>query len=82
MAEQGKRRGQAKAKSAPKGSAKSRSADAKPRPRSSKRPSAQSAGDFHRRISERAFYLFLERGAEHGSDLEDWLTAESVELQG
>jgi hypothetical protein len=27
-------------------------------------------------IAERAYELFLERGAEHGHDLEDWLRAE------
>jgi hypothetical protein len=32
-------------------------------------------------IAVRAYELFLERGAEHGRDLEDWLRAES-ELSG
>lgn len=27
-------------------------------------------------IAERAYQLFLERGAEHGDDLRDWFTAE------
>ncbi len=27
-------------------------------------------------ISDRAYYKFLERGGEHGHDLEDWLAAE------
>ena len=27
-------------------------------------------------IAERAYYLWLERGENHGNDVEDWLTAE------
>ena len=30
----------------------------------------------HERIAARAFELYLERGGEHGHDLEDWLRAE------
>jgi hypothetical protein len=32
-------------------------------------------------IAERAYFLFLERGGEHGHDVADWLQAES-ELAG
>jgi hypothetical protein len=32
-------------------------------------------------IARRAYLLFLERGGEHGQDLEDWLRAEA-ELTG
>jgi hypothetical protein len=32
------------------------------------------------RIKERAYQLFLERGSEHGRDLEDWLRAEAEML--
>jgi len=30
----------------------------------------------HDDVATRAYYLFLERGAQQGSDLEDWLRAE------
>ena len=30
----------------------------------------------HALIARRAYELFLQRGCEHGRDLEDWLTAE------
>jgi len=33
------------------------------------------------RIAQRAYELFLMRGAQHGHDLEDWLAAEQ-ELRG
>lgn len=29
------------------------------------------------RISERAYQLFVERGSEHGHDIDDWLRAEA-----
>ena len=32
--------------------------------------------DIQQRIQERAYELFVERGFEHGHDLEDWLQAE------
>jgi hypothetical protein len=32
--------------------------------------------DLQRQIAERAYQLFEFRGAGHGSDMEDWLTAE------
>ena len=32
--------------------------------------------DLHRRIAERAFLLYAERGFRHGNDLENWLEAE------
>jgi hypothetical protein len=31
----------------------------------------------HDQIAERAYLLYLERGAGHGQDLEDWLRAEA-----
>jgi hypothetical protein len=34
----------------------------------------------HDEIASRAYELFLQRGAQHGQDFEDWLTAER-ELQ-
>jgi hypothetical protein len=34
------------------------------------------ARDETQRISERAYELYLARGAEHGRDMDDWLTAE------
>lgn len=36
-----------------------------------------SSGISEERISQRAFELFLERGASHGNDREDWFRAES-----
>jgi hypothetical protein len=33
--------------------------------------------DVEQQIRERAYELFLERGLEHGSDVEDWLKAEA-----
>jgi hypothetical protein len=32
--------------------------------------------ELHRRIAERAFLLYEERGFRHGNDLDDWLDAE------
>ncbi|MBN1760304.1 MAG: DUF2934 domain-containing protein [Chitinispirillaceae bacterium] len=36
-----------------------------------------STGISEERIRQRAFELFLERGASHGNDREDWFRAES-----
>ena len=57
-----------------------------PTPRKSARPRKESprakppvsgvAFPAHALIARRAYELFLQRGAEHGRDLEDWLTAE------
>ena len=33
--------------------------------------------ELHRRIATRAYFLFLNRGGEHGHDVEDWLRAEA-----
>jgi Protein of unknown function (DUF2934) len=35
-----------------------------------------SASPSHEEIAERAYQIFLERGAEHGHDVEDWFRAE------
>lgn len=32
----------------------------------------------HARIAEQAYRLFIERGREHGHDLDDWLLAERL----
>jgi hypothetical protein len=32
--------------------------------------------DLHARIANRAYQLYLKRGADHGYDLDDWLQAE------
>ena len=32
--------------------------------------------DLHHKIAERAYFYFLQRGGEHGHDLDDWLKAE------
>lgn len=32
-------------------------------------------------IAERAYYLFIERGCEHGYDLDDWLEAQALVLE-
>ena len=32
--------------------------------------------ELRRKIAERAYFYFLERGGEHGHDIEDWLRAE------
>jgi len=48
---------------------------AKPRP-----AAAFTAAPTHDDIAMRAYERFLERGAQHGQDFEDWLTAER-ELQ-
>ena len=37
---------------------------------------ALSDGDIHERIAHKAYELYLQRGSEHGYDLDDWLTAE------
>jgi hypothetical protein len=38
-------------------------------------PDAASAS--HEAIARRAYVLFVQRGYEHGHDLDDWLTAEA-----
>ena len=35
--------------------------------------------DMHERIAHKAYELYLQRGSEHGYDLDDWLTAERFE---
>ena len=37
---------------------------------------ALSDSDIHERIAHKAYELYLQRGREHGYDLDDWLTAE------
>jgi len=37
--------------------------------------------DLKKRISERAYHYFKERGRNHGYDLEDWLRAEKEILE-
>jgi hypothetical protein len=37
---------------------------------------APTSESLHSRIQERAYRLFLERGGQHGRDLQDWLEAE------
>jgi len=37
---------------------------------------ALSDTDIHERIAHKAYELYLQRGSEHGYDLDDWLTAE------
>ena len=34
--------------------------------------------EFHQKVQEMAFQLFLARGAAHGYDVEDWLAAEQI----
>ena len=34
--------------------------------------------DFHQKVQETAYELFLARGSEHGYDVEDWLAAEEI----
>jgi hypothetical protein len=41
--------------------------------RAGQEPTSES---LHRRIQERAYRLFLERGGHHGRDMQDWLEAE------
>jgi hypothetical protein len=40
-------------------------------------PSVVAPSPTRQQICERAYQIHLERGAEHGSDLDDWLQAES-----
>jgi hypothetical protein len=44
------------------------------------RPEAESAAPQSKRVEARAYELYLQRGGEHGHDVEDWLAAEK-ELQ-
>lgn len=37
--------------------------------------------DLQARIAKRAYHLYLERGADHGSALDDWLQAEREILE-
>ena len=39
---------------------------------------ALSDGDMYERIAHTAHGIYLQRGSEHGSDLDDWLTAERL----
>ena len=41
---------------------------------------ATNSGEPHDQIAQRAYEIFLARGATHGQDVEDWLYAEA-ELQ-
>lgn len=56
-----------------------------PEPKSRRRPDrgskSQAVSYSPQDVARRAYELFLERGAEHGRDLEDWLRAER-ELAG
>jgi hypothetical protein len=47
-----------------------------PSPRRPDTSETPSAGAGHAAIAQRAYELFLARGAIHGHDLDDWLTAE------
>jgi len=33
------------------------------------------------KIAERAYYKYLERGGQHGKDLDDWIEAEKEEIK-
>jgi len=37
-----------------------------------------SSEDFHLKVQEKAYALFVARGFVHGFDVEDWLTAEKL----
>jgi len=37
--------------------------------------------ELYRRVAERAYFLFVNRGGEHGRDVEDWLRAEAEMLR-
>jgi hypothetical protein len=39
---------------------------------------AYSNEDFHQKVAELAYQLYLARGCAHGYDLEDWLAAEQI----
>ena len=34
--------------------------------------------DFHQKVQETAYHIFLARGCAHGYDVEDWLAAEQI----
>ncbi len=70
---------QAKATKAQKPSAKRAAPATKSGPKASRPHAGPSPAEEHQRISERAYYLFLERGCGGGLELEDWLRAEALE---
>jgi hypothetical protein len=49
-------------------------------PETTARP--QSHGNLEAEIRFRAYQLYIQRGATHGADLEDWLRAETEVRQG
>jgi hypothetical protein len=50
----------------------------KPVAEAAAKPSRTSAGaPTHEQIAQRAYELFLQRGAQHGRDYDDWLIAET-----
>jgi hypothetical protein len=50
----------------------------KPVAEAAARPSRKSGGaPTHEQIAQRAYELFLQRGAQHGRDYDDWLIAET-----
>ena len=34
--------------------------------------------EFYRRVAEKAYHLYIKRGADHGNDQADWLEAERL----
>lgn len=78
--EEGKKRTQTKVQTLTKTKAVKGRASGKPRGKATEASAHLDVGELHQRVSERSFYIFLERGGEHGLDLEDWLKAEAIEL--
>jgi hypothetical protein len=37
-----------------------------------------STEDYHQKVQETAYHLFLARGCAHGYDVEDWMAAEQI----
>ena len=44
--------------------------------------SAKNSQDLYEAIAFKAYELFLGRGGSHGNDMEDWLEAERIIVQG
>jgi hypothetical protein len=45
-------------------------------------PLPLSDDELYNRVAQRAYDLFMQRGAVHGHDVEDWLTAERLVREG
>jgi hypothetical protein len=53
----------------------------KHKPRETRRPGRTDETEKRKAVEESAYFRWLNRGASHGADLEDWLSAEQEVLK-